>query len=327
MASSSVAASSPMTAELAAVVLTKNEESHIGDCLDRLAWADEQVVFDDSSTDHTVEIAQARGARVLQHALENFAAQRNAALAAVEARWILFVDSDERATPALADEVRRVIRYDGKLARAGWWIPRHNYMIGHRMRGGGWYPDYQLRLLRRGQARYDPAHPVHEIVILDGEAGYLENALLHYNYNTLAEFRHKMAALDLREHALARVLAALCHAARLPGSRVRPAVLWPDGLVHLCVLLAAEATEEGQYLVSFEVEHLLVIKFWILGHSSVSSEFQNPLNPSVYDIGDDVGAGAVLFDGAPIGILDILSFADHLAQAVDLPGVLEPGIP
>jgi glycosyltransferase involved in cell wall biosynthesis len=192
MASSSVAASSPMTAELAAVVLTKNEESHIGDCLDRLAWADEQVVFDDSSTDHTVEIAQARGARVLQHALENFAAQRNAALAAVEARWILFVDSDERATPALADEVRRVIRYDGKLARAGWWIPRHNYMIGHRMRGGGWYPDYQLRLLRRGQARYDPAHPVHEIVILDGEAGYLENALLHYNYNTLAEFRHKM---------------------------------------------------------------------------------------------------------------------------------------
>jgi glycosyltransferase involved in cell wall biosynthesis len=187
-----VTASSQVIVELAAVILTRNEEGHIGDCLDHLTWTDEQVVFDDLSTDRTLQIAQAHGARVLQHALENFAAQRNAALAAVEARWILFVDADERATPALADEVRRVIRYDGDQARAGWWIPRHNCMIGHRMRGGGWYPDYQLRLLRRGQACYDPARPVHEIVILDGEAGYLENALIHYNYDTLAEFRHKM---------------------------------------------------------------------------------------------------------------------------------------
>jgi glycosyltransferase involved in cell wall biosynthesis len=192
MASSPLGASSPVVVELAAVILTRNEDGHIGDCLDSLAWVDERVVFDDLSTDRTVEIARAKGVRVLQHALENFAAQRNAALAAVEAQWILFVDADERATPALADEVRRVIRYEGDLARTGWWIPRHNYMIGHRMHGGGWYPDYQLRLLQRGRARYDPAHPVHELVILDGEAGYLKNALVHYNYDTLAEFRHKM---------------------------------------------------------------------------------------------------------------------------------------
>ena len=74
-----------MSVELAAVVLTKNEERHIGDCLDSLDWTDEQVVFDDFSTDRTSEIAQARGARVLSHALESFAAQRDAALAAVEA--------------------------------------------------------------------------------------------------------------------------------------------------------------------------------------------------------------------------------------------------
>ncbi|MGQ9598341.1 MAG: glycosyltransferase family 2 protein [Anaerolineae bacterium] len=178
--------------ELAAVILTKNEEQHIGACLDSLAWTDKQVVFDDWSTDRTTEIAQERGAQVLHHALQNFAAQRDAALAAVEAEWIFFVDADERATPALAQEVREVIGYQGAQARAGWWIPRHNYMIGHRMRGGGWYPDYQLRLLRRGQARYDPAYPVHEIVILEGKAGYLQNPLIHYNYETLAEFQHKM---------------------------------------------------------------------------------------------------------------------------------------
>lgn len=181
-----------MSVELAAVVLTKNEERHIGDCLDSLAWADERVVFDDFSSDRTVEIAEAHGAHVMEHALESFAAQRDAALAAVDAEWILFLDADERVTPALAREVRRVIRHGADQARAGWWVPRHNYMIGHRMKGGGWYPDYQLRLLRQGKARYDPAHPVHEIVILEGEAGYLENPFVHYNYDTVGQFRQKM---------------------------------------------------------------------------------------------------------------------------------------
>jgi hypothetical protein len=181
-----------MTVKLAGVILTKNEEHHVAECLNSLAWTDEQVVFDDFSTDHTIEIAEALGARVVQHPLENFAAQRDAALAAVDAEWILFVDADERATPELAEEVRRVIDSAGEPASAGWWIPRHNYMIGHRMRGGGWYPDYQMRLLRQGKAHYDPGHPVHEIVILDGEAGYLKNVLVHYNYDTVAQFRHKM---------------------------------------------------------------------------------------------------------------------------------------
>ena len=190
-----------MTAELAVVVLAHNNEHLIGECLDSLAWAEERVVFDDFSTDQTVNVAGAHGARVIQHVFEDFAAQRNAALEAVEARWVFFVDSDERATPDLAEEVLRVIRYEGREARVGWWVPRYNYMIGHRMRGGGWYPDYQLRLLVRGRARYDPAHPVHEIVILDGKAGHLKNELIHYNYDTVRDFQRKMnqyASLEAR---------------------------------------------------------------------------------------------------------------------------------
>jgi len=180
-----------MISRLAGVVLAKNEESHITDCLDSLAWAEQRVVFDSYSTDRTVEIGLDRGARVLQHRFENFAAQRNAALDAVDAEWVLFVDADERATPELAAEVEQVIGYTGSQARAGWWIPRHNYMVGHRMRGGGWYPDHQLRLLRRGHAHYDLAHPVHEVVVLDGQAGYLSNVLIHYNYDSVAQFRNK----------------------------------------------------------------------------------------------------------------------------------------
>ena len=104
--------------QLAAVVLTKNEESHLGECLSTLAWADERVVFDSYSTDRTVEIAGAAGARVIQHPFADFASQRNAALDAVETEWILFVDADERVTPELAQEVRDVIGYTGEAARA-----------------------------------------------------------------------------------------------------------------------------------------------------------------------------------------------------------------
>jgi glycosyltransferase involved in cell wall biosynthesis len=177
---------------LAAVVLTRNEEPHIGDCLDSLSWAPQRVVIDDSSTDRTVEIARAKGARVVNHPLENFAAQRDFALEAVDTDWVLFVDADERVTPALAEEVRQVLGGSDTHRYAGWWIPRHNFMLGHRMRGGGWYPDHQLRLLRRTSARYDPSHPVHEIVDLNGEVGYLDNHFVHYNYDTVAQFRSKM---------------------------------------------------------------------------------------------------------------------------------------
>jgi glycosyltransferase involved in cell wall biosynthesis len=181
-----------MNSELAAVILTHNNQDQIADCLDSVAWADERVVVDDLSTDGTVGIVREHGATVLSNKMENFAAQRNTALQAVKAQWVLFVDSDERATPALADEVRKVIGFAGTQACAGWWVPRHNFMIGHRMRGGGWFPDHQLRLLKKGRARYDPARPVHEVVILDGPQGYLQSPLIHYNYDTVGQFREKM---------------------------------------------------------------------------------------------------------------------------------------
>ncbi len=194
-------------AKLAAIVLTKNEEQHIGDCLDSLAWADRRVVFDSFSTDRTCEMARAHGAEVLEHPFSNYAAQRNAALQAVEADWIFFVDADERATPELAEEIKGITGGEalagtttGKPAQAsapgarageivGWYVPRHNYLFGKLTRGAGYWPDYQMRLLKRGRARYD--RPASEIAELEGQLGYLQNALLHYNYATVAQFRQK----------------------------------------------------------------------------------------------------------------------------------------
>ena len=175
---------------LAAVILTYNEAQHVAACIETLRFADQIIVFDSHSTDQTVELAQAAGAHVIGHPFENYAWQRNAALEAVHesADWVLFVDADERVPQPLADEVRASIALPGY---AGFRIPRDNYIFGKVTRGAGWYPDYQTRLLKVGAAQYDPARQVHEVVVLEGKEGTLENALIHHNYRDLAQFLEK----------------------------------------------------------------------------------------------------------------------------------------
>jgi len=172
-----------------AIVLTKNEEENIGDCLRSLLWADGLTVFDSGSGDATLAVAERLGARTLLHPFADYASQRNAALGAARGDWVFFVDADERCTPELAREVLSVTRE----AKAGWWVPRDNYILGRLIRHAGWCPDYQLRLLKRGAARYDPTRPVHETVLLEGDEGWLEHALVHYNYHSLRQFCAKQA--------------------------------------------------------------------------------------------------------------------------------------
>ncbi len=174
---------------VAVVVMARDEEANIVDCLDSLRWADKLcVILDSRTTDRTGELSRRAGAEVREWPFVNFAEQRNAALQLFEADWIFFVDADERGTSGLGPEVRRVIQ---DQSVAGWWVPRRNFIWGRWIRHAGWYPDYQLRLLRRGAARYDPTRAVHELVILDGEEGHLEHSLIHYNYATIAQFLRK----------------------------------------------------------------------------------------------------------------------------------------
>ncbi len=176
--------------KLTAIVLTYNEADHIVDCLETLDFADERVVFDSHSTDDTLQLARQAGARVIQHPFENYAQQRNDAIEAVQANtdYILFVDADERVTPELAEEIRLVITQGGDAA---WRIPRYNYLFGKLTKSAGWYPDYQLRLLRAGKAHYDPQRKVHEVLLLDGDEGTLNQHLIHYNYTDVRQFRQK----------------------------------------------------------------------------------------------------------------------------------------
>jgi (heptosyl)LPS beta-1,4-glucosyltransferase len=186
---------------LIGVILTKNEAHHISDCVAALRpWVEAVVVWDSGSSDGTPALAQQAGALVVTRPFDNYAAQRQAALDALAAEWVLFVDADERVTPALAQEVQHKITQG---TANGYWVPRRNWIVGREIRHGGYFPDYQLRLVRRAATHYDLAREVHELAHVEGAAGYLQEPLIHYNYEDWAQFHHKQRAYAAYE---ARIL-------------------------------------------------------------------------------------------------------------------------
>jgi len=160
---------------LSVIVIAKNEAANIGACLDSVAFADERIVVVDKSIDGTAEIAAEKGALVFDHAFAGFGAQKNFALAQAAGDWVFSIDADERVTPALAGEIAQAMT-DAKAD--GFEVPRLSSFCGRQMRHSGWYPDYVLRLFKRGKARFSD-DLVHERVICDGKVERLRNDLLH----------------------------------------------------------------------------------------------------------------------------------------------------
>ena len=205
-----------------ACILTRNEARHIEACLNSVSWTHAQMVVDCGSTDATVNLARARGAIVLHRDWDGWAGQRTFAINEAFRRgyrWIFFVDADERVPPELSTEATRVVEASDAAhaagdttAPVGFWVPRRNIIAGKWVRHAGWDPDYQLRLFRTDRGRYDPARPVHELVLLDGPDAHLEARLVHYNYDDWQHFW-------IKQQRYARIEAA----ARVSrGHRVRP---------------------------------------------------------------------------------------------------------
>lgn len=161
---------------LSVILIAKNEAANIGACLDSVAFADERiVVVDGSNDDGTAAIAAGRGARVIEHKFEGFGAQKNFALSQAAGDWVFSIDADERVTPVLAAEIARAI---GETKADAYEVPRLSSFCGRPMRHSGWYPDYVLRLFKRGSARFSD-DLVHERIICDGKVMRLANDLLH----------------------------------------------------------------------------------------------------------------------------------------------------
>jgi (heptosyl)LPS beta-1,4-glucosyltransferase len=178
------------TASLACVVITKNEEANIQDCLASVGWAAERVVVDAESSDRTAELARAAGAKVIVRPWPGFSAQKNYAMDLVSAEWILIVDADERVpAPLQAEILSRMAAWKGG-DQVAFEIPRKNYFYGAWVRYAGVYPDYQIRLFRRGCASYNDV-PVHENLIVNGTIGRLSSPLEHYTERRIRDHFRK----------------------------------------------------------------------------------------------------------------------------------------
>ncbi len=146
--------------KVSAYILAYNEAEKIADAVSSVLWADEIVVADSGSTDRTAEIAQSFGARVVQIPFHGFGDLRNRAIAECRHDWIFSLDSDERCTGEVRDEI--LVLLSSAPQHDAYLVPRRNYMMGRWIKGSGWYPNFrQPQLFRKGAMRYD-TDPVHE---------------------------------------------------------------------------------------------------------------------------------------------------------------------
>ena len=135
-----------MAAKLSVLILAKNEEKNIADCIKSIQFADEIIVIDDFSTDETAAISQSLGAKVVQHALDgNWGGQQTFAIQQASNEWIYFIDADERVSRRLADKIKQLVEQDDR--RYAYCNARLNYFWNQPLRHGGWFPDYVVRLL------------------------------------------------------------------------------------------------------------------------------------------------------------------------------------
>ncbi|MDQ6673613.1 MAG: glycosyltransferase family 2 protein, partial [Chloroflexota bacterium] len=168
------------------LVPTLDEELNLPACLESVAWADEVFIVDSFSHDRTIDIARAKGAHVVQHAFESYSRQKNWALESLPFRndWVLIIDADERVTSAVRAEIESLSPGAGC---DGYYLNRRFVFLGAWIRHSGWYPSWNLRLFRHRLGRYDDRE-VHEHVVLQGQAGYLRNDLLHLDQRGLEAF-------------------------------------------------------------------------------------------------------------------------------------------
>ena len=177
--------------KVSAYIIAYNEEDKIAECVKSVLWADEVIVADSHSTDRTAEIAESLGARVVQVEFQGFGDLRNQAIAHCTGDWIYSLDSDERCTPEVRDEILALIPAAPlDIYRQ----PRRNFFMGRWIKHSGWYPNFrQPQLFRKGSMSYD-LKPVHEGFVShsDKPIGVLKNAIWQFPFKNLEEVIHKM---------------------------------------------------------------------------------------------------------------------------------------
>ena len=175
---------------LSVVVITKNEEKNLRDCLQSVSgWADEIIIVDDNSTDATRDIAQQFTDKIFVRAMDVEGTHRNWAYQQASNQWVLSLDADERVTDELRDEISVVLECGTE--HNGFTIPRRNYIGKLWIKHGGWYPSPQLKLFRKDKFKYEEVE-VHPRAFMDGTCGHLSKDLIHYSYKDFGDFLNKL---------------------------------------------------------------------------------------------------------------------------------------
>jgi glycosyltransferase involved in cell wall biosynthesis len=244
---------------LSVAIIAGNEEKKIGDCLESVKWADEIIVVDSESSDRTVEIAKRYTDKVFIRKWKGYAPQKQFAIDQATCDWILSLDADERVSPELKDEILKILESETEFD--GFYIPRRNFFLGKWIKSCGWYPNYQLRLFKKGKAKVTQ-RKVHEGFVVDGKVGYLRGDIIHLTHMTLKETfakineysslsaeekskRKKVKGIDLILHPLS---AFLSHYVLKGGFR--------DGVYGLMVSLNHAMTNLQTYMKIWELQNV-----------------------------------------------------------------------
>ena len=177
---------------ISVVIIMKNEERNIEDCLRSVTWAGQIIVVDAESTDRSQEIARGFTSCVFVRPWEGFGAQKNFGILQASGSWVLILDADERVSPDLAEEIQARVRNWSNEDPVAFRIPRRNVFYGKWVRWGGAYPDLQIRLFQKGKATYND-RAIHENLIVDGLTGNLQGCLEHYTERQITDHFKKFS--------------------------------------------------------------------------------------------------------------------------------------
>lgn len=189
-------------ASLSVAIITKNADQTLAQTLASVAFADEIIVVDSGSTDGTIVLAKKAGATVIKQDWLGFGPQKNVAISHCTSDWILSLDADEVVTP---EAKREIVAATERTEHDAYYLSRLTYFLGRPIRHSGWFPDWQLRLFKRGTTKFADA-TIHERVLETGKTGHLPKAvLLHYSYRDLHDYLEKLGRYTSLEAAAKRI--------------------------------------------------------------------------------------------------------------------------
>jgi glycosyltransferase involved in cell wall biosynthesis len=248
---------------VSAVLITRDAQAHLRECLESVAWCDEIVVVDGGSRDATPAICAEFGAVVVEETeWLGFGVQKNRAIAKASGDWLFSIDADEVCTPALRAQIGRQLAATRAAALE---MPRRSSFCGHWMRHGGWWPDYVTRVFRRGAARFSE-DLVHERLIVDGPVERLTEPLLHYTYDNFEQALAKMDRYSTlgaeQAHARGKRATPASALLRAAWAFVRTYILRLGLLDGGAGLMLASYNAQGTYY--------RYLKLWLLGRPARS---------------------------------------------------------